>query len=96
LRGSGQLVLRSGFILNAQNAITDFAAAIFHDRRLPVWVRFPQFFDQTSGKAILRQSCLEMVLALQLFRLLGGQVSFEKSFAWVILLRPNLASCQKN
>jgi hypothetical protein len=49
-------------------------------------MRFPQFFNKAAGKAILGQSSLESVLALQFFALLCREIRFEENFAWIILL----------
>jgi hypothetical protein len=54
-------------------------------------MRFTQFLDQTSGESILRQSSLELALALQFLPVLGSHVGSEKSFARVVLLRTKLA-----
>ena len=96
LRRGRQFILRRKLVLNSQNTFANFAAAIFHNGWLPIRMRFAQFVDQTSSESIFRQSRFKMVLTLLLFPLLGGHVGFEKNFAWIVLLRPNLIGCQKN
>ena len=73
--------------LNSQDSFSDLTAAIFHDRRLPIRVRFPQVFNQASGKSQFGQGRFESVFLFQLFALLRGQISFEKNIARIVLLR---------
>jgi hypothetical protein len=72
--------------LKSQNRFADFAPAIFHNRWLPLSVRFAQFLDQAAGEPILGQSSLESVLALEFFALLRGEISFKENVAWIVLL----------
>src|SRR5262249_2101113 len=73
-------------LLKSQNRFADFAPAIFHNRRLPLSVRFAQFLDQAAGESILGQSSLESILWLEFFALLCGEISFEENFARIVLL----------
>src|SRR5262249_29450556 len=57
---SGEIGLSRCFVLYPQNVLGDFAAAIFHDRWLPVGITFPQILEETSGKAILGESGLKL------------------------------------
>jgi hypothetical protein len=80
-------------VLKSQNRFADFAPAIFHNRGLPLTVRFAQFLDQAAGEPILGQSSLEPVLALEFFALLRGEIGFKKNFAWIVLLRDGEHRC---
>ena len=50
-------------------------------------MRFPQVFNQASGKSQFGQGRFESVFLFQLFALLRGQISFEKNIARIVLLR---------
>ena len=82
-------------LLKSQNPFADLAPAIFHNRWLPLSVRFAQFLNQAAGKPILGQGSLESVLALEFFALLRGEISFEENFAWIVLLRESEHRCGK-
>src|SRR5207237_10867938 len=73
-------------LLKSQNRFADFAPAIFHNRWLPLSVRFAQFLDQAAGEPILGQSSLQAVLVLEFFTLLRGEIRFEENFARIVLL----------
>src|SRR5262249_45955512 len=92
---SVELGLPCDSLLKSQNRFADFAPAIFHNRWLPLSVRFAQFLDQAAGEAILGQSSLEPVLALQFFALLRGEISFEENLARIILLAHGRAGTSK-
>jgi hypothetical protein len=80
-------------LLESQNRFADFASAIFHNRWLPLSVRFTQFLNQAAGEAILGQSGLEAVLTLEFLALLRGEIGFEEDFAWIVLLRSDEHRC---
>jgi hypothetical protein len=79
--------------LESQNRFADFTSAIFHNRWLPLSLRFAQFLDQAAGEPILGQSSLESVLALKFFALLRGEISFEENLTWIVLLRDDEHRC---
>src|ERR1700719_135554 len=80
--------------LNSQDSFADLTPAILHDRRLPIGVRSPQFFDQAPGEPKFGESSLKSAFVLELFALLRRQISFKKNIARVILLRRK-RNCQK-
>jgi hypothetical protein len=73
--------------LDAQDSFADLTAAILHDRRLPIGVRSPQFFDQASSKPKFGEGSLKSVFVLEFFALLRREISFKKNLAWIVLLR---------
>src|SRR6266550_3629386 len=64
--GRGDILLSAGFVLHTQNTFAHFASAIFHNGRLPVWVRLAQLLEKCSGKAVLGQSGAELAFVLEL------------------------------
>ena len=95
LRSRREIGLRADFPLHAQDALADLARAIFDDRRLPVRMRFAQFFEQAAGKAEFRERGVELVVVLELFALLRGHVSLEEDFARIFGLRPQLQAAPR-
>src|SRR5437667_9517169 len=73
--------------LDAQDSFADLTAAILHDRRLPIGVRSPQFFDQAPSKPKFGEGSLKSVFVLELFTLLRRQISLKKNIARIVLLR---------
>jgi hypothetical protein len=80
-------------LLKSQNPFADFAPAIFHNRWLPLSVRFAQFLNQAASEAILGQGSLESVLTLEFLALLRGEIGFKENFAWIVLLRDDEHRC---
>jgi hypothetical protein len=80
-------------LLKSQNRFADLAPAIFHNRWLPLSLRFAQFLDQAAGEPILGQSSFESVLALKFFALLRREISFEENLTWIVLLRDDENRC---
>ena len=80
-------LLSRSLVLHAQDALAHFAAAIIDNGRLPIGVALAQFFEKTSGKAILGQRRLELIFVLQFLALLRGHVGLEKNFARIVGLR---------
>src|SRR5438477_10646279 len=74
-------------LLDAQDSFADLTAAILHDRRLPLGVRSPQFFDQASSKPKFGEGSLKSGFVLEFFALLRREISFKKNLAWIVLLR---------
>jgi hypothetical protein len=78
--------------LNSQDSFPDLTTAIFHNRRLPIGVRSPQLFDQTSSKSKFGQRSLKSVFVFELFALLCREISFKKNLARIVLLSVNNAA----